>query len=625
MIILLLSVSTILKPGYPELPVIRKLIVGDTSSIRVEIVYEESTAIKTIKPAPYPSPKKGNHVPALKNKDVYSSNEFYPSRPYNIFHLGKKRNTDIYILEIHPVLYNPVRKKIRYSSNIKIEENQAPLIEKQSVSDTVLIVFPEQFYPELKDFIFFKKVVGFEVITLNVENGWSSEQLKNEIRNLNPSYLILIGDTGNLPTFLESTYIPGFGFDNRYTDLPYACQDSNYIPDMYYGRIPAGDTSELENIINKIMDYSFNNGEWKNLGYFIASDDESNHKIAENTQRYSMEVARENNIEVDSHFAYYEEPGTPLKDAFFEGRNLVAYSGHGNTYEWQGPHFDGEDIDSLVENKKTPLIFSFACFTGAFSENDCFMENWLLPKDKGSAFSYGSSTFSFWLEDDLLQRRTMDVIFRKKFIGPAIDTAKLLFARDYSGDTSVIKSYYEQYNPLGDPTMRLRFGFSQKTTIDIPPISAINDTIEAFLNEQGRIGIKQENNEIIVNTSSSGRASIPLTGFNQGKAQVYAVSGEKLPTGKIIHLSPEPIDDIFEVIQNVTTTGFQVNFFAVKGWAEAFLYDVAGRKSKHKRWYIPEDGEYSRGWDISDLPSGVYFLDVQQRGLWNLKEKIIKL
>jgi hypothetical protein len=617
---------SLMYPGKPSVPVIRRLIQSDTIGIEVSITYAESTAKIEIPPAPYPVRKGSKNGELIKDPSVYENDAFYPERPYLFIYLGMRRGIKYYILEVHPYQYNPIKRKVRYAESIEIKGIEKIKIPKQKDADTLLVVTPSKFLSTLDYFLFYKRVCGFIVETFVVESYWDTTRIREEIIARHPDYLLLVGDISEIPAFPRVLYIPGDGYRHRWTDLYYACRDYDYIPDMYYGRLSVESTQELSDIIDKIINYDSLNASWKSRAFFMASGDIAWHTLTEMTQNYSMEKARLNGMVVDSNFArYISHPGTPLDEAFSDGRSIAAYSGHGNKYRWGGPSFDITDIQNLPPNLRTPIVFSFACLAGSYEENDCFMEHWILEEDKGSIISFGSSTFSYWEEDDILQRRLFDVLFEGKEIGAVIDTAKLLFTRDYTGDPVLIESYYQQYNLFGDPTLKVRYGKFGKTLLSIPTISVLDDTITAYIGGSGQIGLFQWDREMILDVGSSGRIKIPLIGFEVGRVKILAQTGSDLVSSKMIHLSLEPLEDIFKVENNLTLEAISVSFFAISGKVDATIYDCSGRKIMDKSWVYSTDGEKSENWNIKDIPPGIYFLQVKQEKFWIFTGKIVKL
>lgn len=617
---------SLLNPGKPSVPIIRKLIRGDTTGIDIVVSYAESTAKIEIQPAPYPVIKNSNEPEIIKDPTVYESDAFYPGSPHSFFYLGKRRGIKYYILEVHPYLYNPVKNKIRYAESIDIRGIEVSKYKKQEDIDTLLIVTPFEFLSSLNYFLFYKRICGFSVETLVTASSWDINDIRNEISLRNPDYLLIIGDISRIPAFSEMLYIPGNGGDHRLTDLYYACSDSDYIPDIFYGRISVDDVNELSDVIDKILNYDSLNYSWRNKAFFMASDDATWYTLAEMTQNYSMEKVRQNGMVADSHFARRSTPGTPLYEAFSSGISIAAYSGHGSKFGWKGPSFDTNDVNNLPPNFRTPVVLSFACNTGAYgNNNDCFMEHWNLSENKGSIISFGSSTGSYWDEDDLLQRSIFDVLFDYKRFGALIDTAKLLFASKYSGDSILIKSYYQQYNLFGDPTLELRYRNYEKTFLDIPRIVSLEDTITASIGSEGKIGLFQNQREEIYDVDNSGNVKLSFNLFEDGIIRIMAKAKDKLFTSKLIYISDEPISDIFQIENNLTVDIFRINFFVIPGKVDASLYDCLGRKIEEKSWIYNNYGEKSEFWDIKDIKSGIYFIEVTQGKTWRFTGKIIKL
>jgi len=280
------------QPGKPSVPVIRKLIQGDTTGIDIVVSYAESTAKIEIQPAPYPVIKNSNKPEIFKDPTIYESDAFYPGNPYSFSYLGKRRGIKYYILEVHPYLYNPIKNKIRYAESIDIKGIEVLKYKKQEDTDTLLVVTPPEFFSQLDYFLFYKKVSGFKVETLIIESDWDTADIRNEIKEIKPDYLILVGDVSKIPAFSELLYIPGIGSNHRFTDLYYACVDSGFMPDMFYGRLSVENTQELSSMISKILNYDSLNSQWRNAAFFMATDDPDPYfyTLSENTQKYSMTI-----------------------------------------------------------------------------------------------------------------------------------------------------------------------------------------------------------------------------------------------------------------------------------------------------------------------------------------------
>ena len=49
-----------------------------------------------------------------------------------------------------------------------------------------------------------------------------------------------------------------------------------------------------------------------------------------------------------------------------------------------------------------PFVASHACLSGDFGQQEVFGETWVLQQNKGALVYWGSSTYSYWDEDDAL-------------------------------------------------------------------------------------------------------------------------------------------------------------------------------------------------------------------------------
>ncbi len=561
--------NSVLKiPGKPEMPVIRKIFTGDTTQVRVNFTYTETALSKPIYPAQMPILKGSTPPPFVFNRSFYKRDRFYPKSPYRIIYLGKQRGIPVYIFEFHPYLYNPSENKIKIAMNYSYHLPTLP-IEKEK-GNNLLIITSENFLSALRKYIYYKEIQGYVVNVVKVESiGEDTLNIRNAIRNLSPDYLLLVGDTDIIPAF--DRYNPNTG--DHYTDLYYGCLDADYIPDIIYGRISIRNTTQLNVVIDKIISYDTLGGTWKKRAYFMASNDGNYHSVAESTHIYSMADARSGGMECDSLFYYYNS-GTPIDSALNNGRSFAVYSGHGGTYQWVGPPFNTIDIDNLLPTNKLSFIMSFACFTGSYDADECMMEKWLRVPQKGGIFAFGSSTSSLWDEDDLLQRRIFDAIFKDGYqkFGTAINRGKLLFAQDYGGDTTITRSYFEQYNLFGDATLPINISDYPVIYTDIPSI--IPDTTNTLRFKiwgtdggiKGNAGIIQDTTLFTNTSDANGNIVMPVPGKKIAPFTLILASDmyrSQLISGRFI---PDAPYVMFNSIRGYSCMGIDTIYVSLKNW-----------------------------------------------------------
>jgi len=110
--------------GAPALPAKNEVIAiprgAEGEIIIIEANYKEYDGFM-IHPALEPArDTEGAPEPKFeKDEKIYSTNEFFPKNVVEITNTGISRGTKLVYVEVRPVQFNPVTKKIRVYSNIK--------------------------------------------------------------------------------------------------------------------------------------------------------------------------------------------------------------------------------------------------------------------------------------------------------------------------------------------------------------------------------------------------------------------------------------------------------------------------------------------------------------------------
>jgi hypothetical protein len=309
-----------------------------------------------------------------------------------------------------------------------------------------------------------------------------------------PSYVLLVGDTDTIPTW-EGPEI------KTSTDLYYATMDGSedWHADIGRGRFPVRSAEQTTYMVNKYLAYANLMGvePWLKTTSFPATCDI--YEIAEGSHNYVIEsytlpggwtgsFPEEPNPGGDQLYCVtYGATNQDLIDAFDQGRWAIIYSGHGNYDGWE-MGFDPLDVANLTNTGMFPFVASHACLTGDFGEMDeVFGETWVLGENQGALAFFGSSTYTYWNEDDVLERTYFDALFSG--IQPPPD----LWMMTEAGLAGVEATYpdralyyRETYNILGDPAVRLFLQPDIPTfTLSLAPTShevciagEVNSTVE---------------------------------------------------------------------------------------------------------------------------------------------------
>jgi len=482
--------------GKPAIPVVRHFVVAPAEA-QVSVSVDAGTGVLIgsdeigfqlrAKPVQAPIEKIPGAIEAAPfdfDADAYATDVTLPTERVSIHEVGSVRGQRLFLLEVRPVSYNPVTEQVtvwpRMSAEVEFKGGIAPsyeVIPSQQVqkivlnpdtdapvssrSDNYLIIVADVFEADIASFASFKTGQGYNVTVNAVSSGTSAAAIKTYIQGLygganSPDYILLVGDTNTIPSWT------GGGTGSPDTDLPYGCMDSDYLPEIPFGRFPVRTTGQLEAIVTKTIDLE--SGNWADPEYaeracFMASVD--NYEISEGTHNYVIGThLTAAGITCDKLYQVtYGADTQDVRDSFNGGRVYGIYSGHGGSTSWaDGPPFSQSDVNNLTNYQMYPFVCSFACVTGDYENYDeCFVETWIRAPGKGAATMYGSSVNSYWTEDDILERVLFDFIYDDpptREVSPAWQGGMLLYMAHF-GDSGTTRRYFEMYNLMGDPSLYL--------------------------------------------------------------------------------------------------------------------------------------------------------------------------
>ncbi|NOZ13315.1 MAG: hypothetical protein GXO69_06655 [Acidobacteria bacterium] len=350
-----------------------------------------------------------------------------------------------------------------FANHEELENSKSGLMKAGSGTKDVLrkylIITAPEFESGLADFVVHKQSFGYAVTVVTTDvTGTTTSSIKNYLQGMydnadtRPEFVLLVGDTNKIPAWTSTQA------NNPRNDLYYSTLEGNdYFPDVFLGRFSVSTAAELQNVIAKTISTESNLSGLPQNVLFIASAENSD--ITEGTHNY-----------VDSH--YFSPAGyTEYKQYMASGANassvtpilnngvrFVVYSGHGGPTEWwqnqPSAHafYTQGDVRALT-NTIYPFVFTFACQTGEYEVPECFAETWIRDEKAGTTY-WGSSVYSYWDEDDVLEKGVFKAAFDDGLdqICPMFNAGKMALYDHYAGGGST-KRYFEQYNLMGDPSV----------------------------------------------------------------------------------------------------------------------------------------------------------------------------
>jgi hypothetical protein len=439
------------EPGFPKLPVIRKLIsipIGSTIEIRVvaseimEFKLSDLGITNQLIPAQPPVAKSSKSKPEFViNRKVYNENKYIGSEPASYEVLGLLRDKRLARIDLAPVQYNPVTGMIKVYINMEVEvkfingDYQATLelMEKtkshyfnldklfanrlpieQSREDitqypvTMVIVSDPMFQAALQPLIDWKTKKGFKIIEAYTNNpavGTTTTSIKNYLQGLynagtptdpSPSFVLFVGDVDQIPAFNTGQHV---------TDLYYCEYTNDYMPEVYYGRFSANNLDQLQPQIDKTLmyeQYLFPNPAFLGECVMIAGVDASWAPVHANGQiNYGTTYYYNPDHGFLSHTYLYPASGSASAQIIqnvSDGVGFANYTAHGSASGWADPSFQISDIPGLQNNGEYPLMIGNCCQTSMYGTN-CFAEELLRAPNKGAIGYIGGSNNTYWDED----------------------------------------------------------------------------------------------------------------------------------------------------------------------------------------------------------------------------------
>lgn len=657
--------------GHPLLPVIKKLVaIPEDAEIELEVsVLEAAESLDyPIIPVQPPVPKiPGARAEFTIDKEFYSQDTFGPQEWAEIVGTGYIRGHRVAILKIYPMRYNPQRGKIIYCKDLKVtlrilhpniaktqqilSRYASPPFEAltsriimnygafgkvvPSLPIGYLVICADDFYDEVLPLAEWKFRKGFKTqITRasEIPGGATAGNISDYIQDaydnwlVPPTYVLLVGDVNTIPTFTG-------GGSGSATDLYFTTMaGKDYFPDIEIGRLSVANATQCSTIVERIVDYErtqWGGGdEWTERAYFMASNDGGHHQVAESTHAYCTRLWRLNGGQCDSLWWFYET-GTPIDSAINDGRGVVVYSGHGGTTNWVSPEFYQSDVQALTNVDMYPLVCSHACFTGRFSDAECFGETWIRVPDGGACAFWGGSSSTYWEMDDTLQRAMFRGLLTDSltWLSGMMDRAKYKLYETWgpSGDPDEVSTlyYYEVYNLLGDPSMQLFTLIPESLEVSHPSevlvgkhsLEVSTNVAEALvcaaINDTNFAGYTDAGGDVTleIETAESCTVWITVTAYNFSPYEGFALAKQGVSEGVakwrtgLYQLAPNPFNRRVAIEYRVGSPGKVV----------LQIFDVTGRSVKVLVDEAAKPGSYITYWDGADgrgkgVKSGVYFL-----------------
>ena len=507
--------------GAPALPVFRQMVeVPLGAEVSIELLESNPKTFTmaslglqgTIAPNQPSDPKCGDASPAsAPSADLYG-NSFYPAESLAIVDDYIMRGHRIVVVEVRPVRYNAVLGELEVSSEMHfrlkmsgsdialtnseadrlnsapfnrllqtnvLNYNQGRPVAIPNSPERYLIITADIFESGLSDLVALKTSQGFSVgvVNLTTVGGNTTTAIKNYIKaqyqGANPpDYVLLVGDyyPGNAADLTNYVMRTASGYR---TDLQYFTMDNEteYVPDIFYGRFPVRTAANLSDMISKLLAYNAVAGDeaWVKKIEYLASNDGGYYQVAERTHNYVIEHYTlplgytgifPNNPQPGGDKVYaitYSGTGANAVASMNDNRVMLIYSGHGATTFWDAPRVTQSDIRNMT-GVAIPYVASHACITADFNTGESFSDTWVIEPTNGALTFFGSSDSTYWTEDEVIEKAIFDHLYADITLDTVPTVAEMtqygLQAVDNTS-TSLDNYYRETYHIFGDPSLEI--------------------------------------------------------------------------------------------------------------------------------------------------------------------------
>ncbi|MCR5013957.1 MAG: choice-of-anchor J domain-containing protein [Bacteroidales bacterium] len=594
--------------GDPQIPVVNELIaIPFGANPRIEITSYNMTdyrlsdfGINTLVPR-QPSLRKDQkpeEVPFVYNATAYQTRGLATAPRATVAVDGVMRGIQVGKMSIEPVSYDPVNNTLRVFNDIEVEvyfdgadiketENTllktytpyfdivySQLFNGRAVTDVYsshpdlyttpvkMIVITTSTYANnatFQNWVNWKKQKGiYTTVYTTATTGTSASNIKSFIRNCYsnsaPTFVVIVGDTGDVTYSLNSSTT------SKVTDLYYSStSDSDLYPEMFLSRMPVSSTTELTNLLNKIMTYekyTMADPSYLNNVLLIAGYDATwRAKVGIPTINYGT-TNYFNSAHGYTNVYKYTTSYTNCYNNLSTGVGFANYTAHGDNTMWYQPQITASDVSSLTNNDKYFWAMGNCCLAANWGySGTSFAEALLRAANKG-AFGYiGSCPETYWYEDyyfgvgatsvfnqEPSYSQTATGTYDGMFMDDKFNTlnavpylGNLAVAYAYAGGytTSISEKYYwEAYHCLGDGSVmpyHVNPSANNVSHDSSLPMGATSFTVSAHAGSYVSITV---NNEIIgvAQVPSSGTVNVPITAQNNtGTARIVVTRQQRQP------------------------------------------------------------------------------------------------
>ncbi|MBH50063.1 MAG: hypothetical protein CMG69_04840 [Candidatus Marinimicrobia bacterium] len=590
--------------GLPELPLHSTMVqIKADKNYNVSYTILSSSVIKDVSVFPFQDKDKTEAHGVIKHVDnaFYSGELAYPE---SIIHTSERLiMRDLHVLNIQVISFRflPYSKELEIIESMEIniseagergivsQNNRLPSYAFEPLYSSLVVNYQSRSRDEgfqqpavlyicggnsetnnaFQQLVDWRHKRGYVVYTVSVsETGSSTGAIKNYIQNAYnnfnppPEFVGLVGDVGG--SYSVATFDECWGHDwgGCEGDFPYTQLDgSDFLPEVFVGRISVNQSSQIGNIVNKIVHYEKATYMNINSEFYeraaLVGDPSSSGMSTIITNEYVENIMNSYEVEdIQTNYGdggYANWMGNQLEEGvlYLNYRGYVGVSGFGSS-----------EINNANNGHKLPFATVLTCGTGDFASTsltETFLRAGSISNPKGAIAAVGTATMStHTMFNNIVAMGIYDGLFSKgmETTGASIANGKLVMYNAYPTDPSQWVSAFTQWNNLmGDPathlwtdtpkTLQVIYSNMIPKGTNFVDLKVLSNGIVV---DNAMVTLLKGNDEIFVSgyTNTGGNLTLPLDS--------YVSSGEVALT--VTKRNFQPFEDTFSIIE----TGFIANY-----------------------------------------------------------------
>lgn len=494
--------------GLPALPQASRLIeLPRGTELRVEIWQASAAEAVALPGGRVLTPWQGAAVKDAEGKSVVPDRQAYATdslmrwgAPLEVEDLGVAGDRQTYRVTVRPVAYNPVAGVVAVSGRISAllaTSAARTALHAPSLCNRYLVVSRRQFREGLQPFVRWKRQEGFDVVEIYADTNQRDSVkalIEPWLADGATRHLLLVGDAAQLQAYIGTSRPSGLG--THPTDLYYAEQTGDYLPDALVGRWPVADTAELRAVVEKTLRYEQGlTLDTAAAGRVLLVAGRENTDPAPTTTNGQVNYLKDRMASAGlDTMCYYNPASAGQRDAILadigSGTALLNYTAHCTNAGWSNPALTSSTVDT-IETAMPTVYVNNCCLSNNFT-GTCFGKQLLCQPGGGAVAVIGASNSTLWNEDyywavgpkyPLSLEPSYDSLrpgaFDRWLDSSAVSVGELLAAGNMAVSafgSPYDRFYWEIYCLFGDPALVPWAGTPTQVALHVPDTLAAGTT-----------------------------------------------------------------------------------------------------------------------------------------------------